>query len=149
MGEEIIVKNNQYREENWVGSKDEVPFPSENQVNNVTPEPAVQSSVTSAALHVACNNTNGIWTLCGEADSPFPVTCPVTILHKHPIPSSLVSLSLDVQGSVLPWSTKLNFLTIWQYAFVLWMFLGPTTDWGPFPEGLMLTDRYSPILSRL
>lgn len=150
MGAGVIVKNNQSREENslcWVWSKDEVPFPSENQVNNVIPEPAVQSSVTSAAQLVTCSSTDGVRTRCGEAVSPFPVTRPVTILHKHPIPSSLVSLSLDVQGSVLPWSIKLNLLTIWQDAFVLRMLLGPSTDWGLFPGGLMLTDRYSPIPS--
>jgi len=44
MEEGITVKNNQSREENnlyWVWSKDEVPFPSENQVNNVIPKPGV------------------------------------------------------------------------------------------------------------
>lgn len=105
MGEGFIVKNNQSREEKnlcWVWSKDEVPFPSENQMNNVIPEPAVQSPVTSAAQLVTCSSTDGFRTLCVGAASPLPVICPVTILHEHPIPSSPVSLYLDVQGSVLP-----------------------------------------------
>lgn len=147
----IIVKNNQSREENnlcWVWSKDKVPFTSENQVNSVILEPAVQSSVTSAAQLVTCSSIDGVRTWCRGAASSFPVTHPVTILHKHPVPSSLVSLSLDVQGSALPWSRKLNLLAIWQDAFVLWMLLGPSTDQGVFPGGLMLTDRYSPIASR-
>lgn len=100
---EGIVKNNQSKEENnlcWVWSKDEAPFPSENQMNNVIPEAAMQSSVTSAAELVTCSSsTDEVMTWCVGAASPFPVSLPVTILHKHPIP---LSLSLDVQGSVLP-----------------------------------------------
>lgn len=144
MGKGIIVKNNQSMQENnvcCVWSKDEAPFPSENQLSNVIPW-------TAAAQLATCSSTDGVGMQCGGAAGPLSITHSVTILHNHLIPSSLVSLSLDVQGSVLPRSAKLYLLTIWQDAFVLGTLLGPSTDWGLFPEGLMLTDRYLPIPSR-
>lgn len=98
MGKGIIVKNNQSREENnvcCVWSKDEAPFPSENQLSNVI-------AVTAAAQLVTCSSTDGVGMQSGGAAGPLPVTHSVTILHNHLIPTSPVSLFLDVQGSALP-----------------------------------------------
>lgn len=61
----------------------------------------------------------------GVGEQPAPSLSLAQWQYFTSIPSSLVNLSLDVHGFVLPWSTKLNFLIIWQDAFVLWMLLGP------------------------
>lgn len=88
-------------------------------MNSVIPEPPVQSPVTSAAQLVICSSTGGVRTRCGGAASPLPITRPVTILHKQPKPPPPVGLSLDVQSSALPGSTKLNLITIYEDALVL------------------------------
>lgn len=61
----------------WLWSKDKVPLPTDNQVKNVIPGPAVQSAVTFAAAQlVTCSSRDAVRTWCGGAANPFHVTHP-------------------------------------------------------------------------
>lgn len=144
----IIDKNNQSREESnlcWVWSKDEVPFPSENQVNNANPEPAVQSSVTSTAQLGTCSSTHSQGMGWGSSQ---PLPC-------H-LPSDNISQASHPHWQICPLMCMVLFCHEAQN-LIFWLFgkmpLSCECSWAQdrsraIPWGLMLTDRYLPILKR-